>query len=279
MSSTVLSLGAPEITDVEFGLLRDLIHAKTGIALKDSKRALVSGRLVKRLRDLGLESYSEYYRILQNSDPGGVEMRQMINCITTNKTSFFREEAHFPVLADHFRAAVRRGQTAYRIWSAACSSGEEPYSIAMTLLPESRSYDVRILASDIDTDVLAQAEDGLYPLESLEALEMPVKRRFFLKGRGECEGLAHIKPEVKELVQFRRINLIEDAWPIHTKFDAIFCRNVIIYFDRATQRRLFERLSGLLSRDGLLFVGHSETLYWLNDLLVPVRHSVYRTRP
>jgi chemotaxis protein methyltransferase CheR len=274
-----LELGAgPAVGDAEFAFFRDLIHRNTGIALKDAKRSMVAARLARRLRALGLDSFAGYRRFLETADPSGTELALMINCITTNKTSFFREEEHFATLADHILAAERAGQKVYRVWSAACSTGEEPYSIAMTALAGPRRMEVRILASDLDTEVLARAQQAEYPLESLAGMDDPSKRRYFLRGRGERLGWAQVKPEVREMVTFRRINLVGELWAIPAHFDAIFCRNVIIYFDRGTQRRLFGRLTQYLAPGGLLFVGHAETLFWLGELLEAVDHSVYRAR-
>jgi len=205
----------------------------------------------------------------------------MINCMTTNKTSFFREAEHFAILAGHLRAGLHAGRTSFRLWSAACSTGEEPYSMAITaleVLHAAPGLELRILASDIDTDVLAQAEEGVYALESLAELDGQRKRRYFLRGHGAWQGLAQVKPDVRGLVEFRHINLIEEPWPVHAKFDAIFCRNVAIYFDREVQQRLFQRLVARLAGDGLLFVGHSETLHWMGGLLASSGHSVYHMR-
>ncbi len=270
--------GGPAVGDAEFAFFRDLIHLSTGIALKESKRSLIAARLARRLRALGLDSFAGYRRFLETSDPSGAELAMMINCITTNKTSFFREEEHFASLADRMVAAERAGQEIYRVWSAACSTGEEPYIIAMTALAAPRRIEVRVLASDLDTEVLARAQQGEYPMESLEGMDGQAKRRYFLRGRGERQGWVKVKPEVRELVTFRRVNLIEEPWAIQARFDAIFCRNVIIYFDRGTQRRLIGRLAQYLAPGGLLFVGHAETLFWLDDLLAAVDHSVYRAR-
>jgi chemotaxis protein methyltransferase CheR len=267
----------------EFDLFRRLIHSETGISLKESKRPLLISRLGHRLRTLGLESFSEYYGWLKTRDPRGEELRRLINCITTNKTSFFREQEHFSFLAMHVRDRAKRdgGRARLTVWSSACSTGEEPYSIAMTLreaLPES-SGEVGIMASDIDTDVLAQAAGGLYPEEALEPVDPSLRRKYFLRGKGQWEGLAKVKPVLREMVQFRQINLVEDNWRLEGSFDIIFCRNVVIYFDRETQRRLFDRMLDRLRTDGLLFVGHSESLQWLSDRVQAVRHTVYRKRP
>jgi len=277
--SALLELAAgPALGDAEFAFFRDLIHARAGIALKDCKRSLVAARLGRRLRALGLDSFAGYRRHLETSDPSGAELALTINCITTNKTSFFREERHFAILADRIPAAERAGQKVYRVWSAACSTGEEPYSIAMAALAAKRPIEVRILASDLDTEVLERARQGVYPMNSLAGMDEEWKRRYFLRGCGEQQGWAKVKPPVREMVTFRHINLVEEVWAIQAQFDAIFCRNVIIYFDRETQRRLFRRLAHYLAPGGLLFLGHAETLFWLDELLVPVEHSVYRTR-
>jgi chemotaxis protein methyltransferase CheR len=268
----------PAVGSAEFAYFRDLIHSRAGIALKESKRGLLAARLGRRLGALGLDSFAGYRRYLETSDAGGVELATMLNCMTTNKTSFFREAAHFGVFSEHLRTTERSGQPIYRVWSAACSTGEEPYSIAMTALEARRRLDVRILASDLDTDVLARAEQATYPMESLDEMAAESRHRYFLRGCEEREGWVLVKPEVRELIAFRQINLVAEAWPIHALFDAIFCRNVIIYFDRDTQRRLFERLVQYLAPGGLLFVGHAETLFWLNDLLIPAGQSVYRAR-
>ena len=266
------------VGDAEFAFFRELVHARSGIALKESKRSLVAARLGRRLRALGLASFAEYRRFLETADPAGRELALMINCMTTNKTSFFRERKHFALLKDSFLAAARAGQKIYRVWSAACSTGEEPYSIAMTALA-APAIEVRILASDLDTEVLTYAEQAVYPMDSLDELDDRARRRYFLRGRGESEGWVQVKPAVRRLVTFRHINLIAEPWPIGTHFDAIFCRNVIIYFDRQTQARLFGRLARSLAPNGLLFIGHAETLFWLDELFAPIDHSVYRACP
>jgi chemotaxis protein methyltransferase CheR len=267
----------------EFDLFRRLIHSETGIALKDSKRPLLISRLGHRLRTLGLGSFSEYYTLLKTRDRGGEELRQLINSITTNKTSFFREPDHFSFLAMHVRERAKREGDRGRlaVWSSACSTGEEPYTIAMTLreaLPEAYGA-VEITASDIDTDVLAQAAAGLYPEEALAPVEPDLRRKYFLRGKGQWEGLVKVKPVLQEMVDFRQVNLVEDNWRLEGPYDIIFCRNVVIYFDRETQERLFDRMLNRLRADGLLFVGHSESLQWLSNRVQAVRHTVYRKRP
>lgn len=273
--------GGRTITTPEFEEFRSLIRRETGICLKDTKRSLVTARLGRRLSDLGLSSFGEYYKFLNKQDSDGSELRRMINCITTNKTSFFREPNHFPVLAELVRGRTGANGVVppLRFWSAACSTGEEPYSMAITIRNAApAAQDVRILASDIDTDVLSRAESGTYEESDISDVGESVRRKFFLRGTGECAGLISVKPSIRALITFRQINLNAENWPIHTQFDAIFCRNVVIYFDHEVQARLFRRLAGYLKPHGLLFVGHSESLYWLSELFEPADHAVYRFR-
>ena len=270
------------ITDREFRQLRDFIHAHTGIALSEHKRALVCSRLAKRLRYHRLNCYADYYNLLTASDPQEQELMAMINAITTNKTDFFREPHHFEFLATEFFPAHRRNpqrSKPLRIWSAGSSSGEEAYSIAMTAL-ETMSprtdRDVLILASDIDTDMLARAESGVYSVEQAAQIPEDLLHRYFLKGEGECDGHVVAKPVLKSLVRFRRLNLMEEPWPMQEPFDIIFCRNVIIYFDKPTQQRLFRRFAGNLKKDGFLMLGHSEGLHGYADSFRTVGHSIYQ---
>lgn len=272
------------LTTAEFSQFQELIRAETGIHLNQSKRALVESRLARRLRGLGFQTYSEYLRHLSEQPPNSAERQEMINCITTNKTDFFRENHHFEFLRDQVipevRARVARGMAPQlRIWSAACSTGEEPYSIAMTIreaLAADRSWDIKILASDVDTSVLATAEAGVFETERLETVPEKLRRKYFL--RRKDGGALMAKDDLKSLIRFRQINLIDPAWPIRAAFDAIFCRNVIIYFNRATQERLFARLIQYLKPTGYLLVGHSENLHWMSGALAPVQNTVYRLR-
>jgi chemotaxis protein methyltransferase CheR len=211
----------------------------------------------------------------------------MINAITTNKTEFFREAHHFallrstvlPALAAASRAGAPRR---LRIWSAGCSSGEEPFSIALTVmeaLPDVWSWDARILASDIDTDMLAKGEKGVYPLEQIAHVPAGMVPQHFLRGKGTREGLVCLRPAPRRLVTFRRINLQDEAWPIRTSFDCIFCRNVIIYFDRTLQQRLIARFTELLKPGGYLFLGHAESLLGMGMGLTYVGNTVYQKAP
>jgi chemotaxis protein methyltransferase CheR len=270
------------ISEEEFELLRRLIHAHAGITLAPWKRDLVRARLTRRLRELELETFAEYHTRLL-ADASGDELMHFINAMTTNKTEFFREGHHFDYLRSTWlpsRGPCRRAtDRRLRFWSAGCSTGEEPYSLALTLLAAldgAGGWDVRILASDIDTEVLAHAAEGIYPREQLGAVPEAMLPRFFLRGTGAQEGLVKLKPAVRSLIAFRRINFMEEPWPIRTRFEAIFCRNVLIYFDRATQQRILQRLVQQLADDGLLFLGHAESVHGLVAGLVPVAATVYR---
>lgn len=272
------------ISDAEFERFRKLIYQHTGIALSDHKRALICSRLGKRLRHHQLNSYGDYYRLLMNRDPDGQELRELINAITTNKTEFLREEHHFTFLTEnvlpHFRQALNAGQrTRLRIWSAGTSTGEEAYSIAMTVLdaiPNAAALDVRILASDIDTQVLDRAEQGIYSAEHMARLPESWLQRYFLRGHGGNRGRIMVRPAVRELVRFRHLNLQADPWPMTGPFDIIFCRNVVIYFDKPTQQQLFRRFARMLRSDGFLMLGHSESLHGNDCGFYPVGHSIYR---
>ena len=276
--------GCMTITDNEFRQLREFIHAHTGIALSEHKRALVCSRLAKRLRHHNLQHYSDYYRLLTENDPDGLELVATINSITTNKTDFFREPHHFRFLAEEIFPAYRNNpnrERPLRLWSAAASTGEEAYSLAMTALeamPSFNERDIRILATDIDTDVLSRAENGIYTHAQAKHIPEALLHRYFLKGQGTHEGEILAKPVLKSLIGFRRLNLQDDPWPMRASFDVILCRNVLIYFDKPTQLKLFQRMAGMLKKDGYLMLGHSEAMYGLVDYFKPVGHSIYQCR-
>jgi chemotaxis protein methyltransferase CheR len=272
------------MSDREFALFRDLVHRETGIALGPHKRVLLEARLTKRLRALQLASFSAYHEYLRTHDASGEEHRRFVNAMTTNETAFFREPAHFEHLTATWlpgrrAAADAGGPRRLRAWSAACSTGEEPYSIAITLLDglaDFEKWDVRILASDIDTEVLERATSGLYPLEAVTKLPHTVVHRHFQKGVGAREGLVRVRPDVRALVTFRRLNFLDEPWPIRTQFDLIFCRNVLMYFDRPTQANLVARLERMLTPHGLLVLGHAENLLGLASDMRRVTSTIYR---
>ena len=257
----------------DFDRVRKLIHARAGIHLNPSKQNMVYSRLSRRLRALRKRSFGEYLDWLEGADTP--EWQEFVNALTTNLTAFFREEHHFPVLADFLRQ--RRTQSEIGIWCCAASTGEEPYSIAMTALdalPGAASR-IKILASDIDTNVLDVARTGVYDAERIAKLDENIKRRHFLRGRGAHEQKVRVKPELQALLTFRRVNLLDGKWDVRGGFDAIFCRNVMIYFDKTTQYRMLEKFVPLLKPGGLLFVGHSENLYHARDLFLARGKTVY----
>jgi chemotaxis protein methyltransferase CheR len=247
-----------DYTDRDFSRARALIRERAGIALADAKRDLVYSRLARRVRTLGLHGIGEYLDRLERE--GGEEWQLFVNALTTNLTAFFREPHHFPILAAHLRALGRRA----RIWCAAASTGEEPWSLAMTAVETFGTWKppVSVLASDIDTAVLEQGERGVYAADRVERMEAERRARFFLRGTGPNAGRVRVRSELRSLVTFRCINLLAaGAWPVESPVDAIFCRNVMIYFDKPTQLAVLERFAPLLATDGLLFAGHSESLH------------------
>jgi chemotaxis protein methyltransferase CheR len=264
-------------TPHDFERIRKLIYERVGISLSPVKQDMVYSRLARRLRATGLHTFGEYLHRLESGDEA--EMEAFTNSLTTNLTSFFREAHHFPILAEHL--GKRRGPQPAFLWCAACSTGEEAYSMAMTVVDLYRSFTppVKILATDVDTSVLRKAEAGVYPVERLEKLPPDLIRRFFLKGTGHHEGQAKVRKELQDLITFRQINLLDERWPARGPFDAIFCRNVMIYFDKPTQHRILEKFVPLLRPDGLLFAGHSESFYHAADLFRSRGRTVYELAP
>jgi chemotaxis protein methyltransferase CheR len=267
-------------SDSDFAFIRQMVEQHAAIKLPDSKRQMVYGRLVRRLRELRLGSFAEYVALLRD-DPGGPEFVNLINAVTTNLTSFFRERHHFDVLEEKVLPELQQRNASnrrIRVWSAGCSTGEEPYSIAITLRGSSllsQGWDARILATDIDTKVLATAESGVYGIDRIRDLPEDLKRRGFLRGRGEASQRVRVRPEMQELITFRQLNLME-PWPMRHRFDVIFCRNVVIYFDKPTQARLFDRFADQLNEGGYVFLGHSETMHNLTTRFRLLGQTVYQ---
>ncbi len=269
-----------EFGDEDFRSLRDLVREKTGITLSEAKRELVYGRLSRRLRVLNLGSFREYRQLLA-SDQGKDEIGDFINAVTTNLTSFFRENHHFDYLRDAFLAPIvaagARGQR-IRIWSAGCSSGEEPYSIAMTIaenLPDWQRMDIKILATDLDTEMVERGQNGVYREDRVAGIGAKRLSTWFREVPGA--GARHYKvvPELASLITFRRLNLMEPL-PFKGPLDVIFCRNVIIYFDKETQRELFLRVAPLQRPGALLFLGHSESLFKVSESFSLIGKTIYR---
>lgn len=261
------------LTDHDFSKIRTLIHQRAGIALSTQKRQMVYSRLARRLRELRLTEFATYLSFLE-ADPNGDEWQQFTNALTTNLTAFFREAHHFPVLAEH----AKKCPQPMTVWCSAASTGEEPYSIAMTLieaLGERAASAASVIGTDIDTQVLAKAATGVFTLEQVSKLPPARLKRFFLKGAGAQAGKVRIRPEVAAMVKFEQLNLLDTKWALREPFDAIFCRNVMIYFDKPTQARILQRFAPLMKPHGLLFAGHSENFSFANDILRLKGQTVY----
>ena len=260
------------LTDTDFARIRLLIHQRAGISLSGQKRQMVYSRLSRRLRELGMREFSAYLGFLE-ADPRSHEWELFTNALTTNLTAFFREAHHFPLLAEH----VRQCPQPVTVWCSAASTGEEPYSIAMTLIETlgSRASACSVVATDIDTQVLAKAVDGIFTLEQAGKLSPERLKRFFLKGSGAHAGKVRIRPEVAAMVKFSQLNLLDPKWPLKGLFDAIFCRNVMIYFDKPTQEKILQRFVPLMKPNALLFAGHSENFTFAQQALRLRGQTVY----
>jgi chemotaxis protein methyltransferase CheR len=265
-----------EFSARDFERVRTLIRAHAGIALNDSKRNMVYSRLSRRLRARGLRSFDAYLAELEAG--GCAEHEEFVNALTTNLTAFWREPHHFPVLAQFLKRRAAAGRR-MDLWCCAASTGEEPYTIAITALQAGVGAQVRVLATDIDTRVLDQARRGMYPAERVSGVDPEVRRRHFLRGRGANAGKVRVRPEVAGLVEFRPLNLLDARWPLRHPFSAIFCRNVMIYFDKDTQYAVLRRLAALLEPGGLLFAGHSENFSLAKDYLRACGRTVYERLP
>lgn len=268
-----------DYTDQDFKHIRQLVGEKTGIVLSDSKKELVYSRISRRLRDLGLVKFSDYRKML--SEGHAEELEQFTNAITTNLTSFFREKHHFEYLKNEFLPQLRSqkgGSRTLKVWSAGCSTGEEVYSICMTLreaLSDIGQWNINILATDLDSDVLASAQAGVYDIERVESIDNTLLHKWFMKGKGSNEGKVRVSQELQNMVTFRQLNLME-KWPMKDRFDIIFCRNVLIYFDKETQGRLVNRYCDLLEDHGRLLVGHSENLLKVTDKYSLLGKTIYK---
>lgn len=251
-----------EFTREDFDYLRKIVTGTTGIIADDDKYTMYYTRLSRRVRKLGLKNFNEYRQYLNSNKEA--EIIELVNSVTTNLTSFFRENHHFQFLRDKLVAEVRnKGDRKIRIWSAGCSTGEEPYSIAMSLrmaIPDIHSWDVKIYATDIDSNVLAKGSRGIYEEARIEGIDRSVLKKFFKKGSGSNAGFVRVNPELQQMIQFSQLNLLH-TWPIKETLDCIFCRNVVIYFDKPTKDKLVDRFAELVKPEGYLFMGHSESLY------------------
>jgi chemotaxis protein methyltransferase CheR len=274
-----LSAQGPLLGDAEFDFIRHVVGENAGIILGPNKRQLVQGRLARRLRELGLPSYEAYCAHVRESGPE--ELVDLINALTTNVTAFFRENHHFQALTEYMiPEALKRNQDTrrLRIWSAGCSSGEEPYCLAMVLtevLPAGLRWDAKILATDIDSEVIAFAQRGVYPTDRLSAVPPERLRRCFRKGIGANAGHALVQPDIARLITFKTLNLLQN-WPMSGPFDVIFCRNVMIYFDQPTREKIVSRFASLLAPGGYLCLGHSESIHAGTAPFRLVGKTIYR---
>ncbi len=268
-------------TDKDFDSIRKLVYERTGINLSTAKRDMVYSRLVRRLRQLGLEKFSDYTDMLHEGDDH--ELVQFTNALTTNLTSFFREPHHFIYLGKTiipYLLQNNKNTRRIRVWSAGCSTGEEPYSIAITLLeniPRIREWDIKILATDLDSNVLEKARKGIYQADRVRDLDAKVVRDWFSKESDGSAQYVKIREDARQLITFNQLNLME-KWPMKGSFDVIFCRNVVIYFDKETQKVLFDRYADALTVDGHIFLGHSETMYKVSDRFDLIGQTMYRRK-
>lgn len=271
-----------DINDEEFGLFQRLIYNESGINLTPAKKELLKSRLMKRLRERSLTSFKEYYRYVTEEDTTGEELVIMLDCISTNLTEFFREAAHFdflsekalPVLLENKR---KKREKKIRIWSAGCSTGEEPYSISMILaecIEQLCEWDIKILATDLSTRVLKKAMLGVYAKDRLKGIPLQMLNTYFEKGN--LKDHYQIKDSLRDLIVFRRLNLTDETFPFKGQFDFIFCRNVMIYFNKQTQTELVSKFYKHLAPDGYLFIGHSESLAGTETRFRYVRPSIYQ---
>jgi chemotaxis protein methyltransferase CheR len=246
-------------TNQDFEQVRQMIYEHAGISLNPTKHDMVYSRLARRLRATGINNFKDYLALLESNNEQ--EWEAFVNSLTTNLTSFFREPHHFPLLAEHI--LKQKGKHPISLWCSAASTGEEPYTMAMTAVDAFNTFTppVTIVATDLDTNVLSKAEAGVYPVERVEKLSNDLIKRFFLKGTGAQSGFVRVRPELRAMITFRQLNLLGNDWHVRGPLDAIFCRNVMIYFDKATQLKILERFAPLLQPDGLLFAGHSESFH------------------
>lgn len=257
----------------DFNAVRKRVKQIAGINLADSKDSMVYSRLSRRIRHLGIRSFREYLKFVDQHEE---EHQEFVNALTTNLTSFFREGHHFEELKRH----IAENKKPLTIWCAASSTGEEPYSLAMTAVQAHGSFNnpVKIIASDIDSNVLKTASNGIYPLERLDGLPQDLKKSFFHKGKGAQSGMARVVPELRKMITFKRINLMDSSWELPKDIDVVFCRNVMIYFDKETQLEIIGKIVRYMKPEGLYFAGHSENFGHINTILTPLGKTIYKPK-
>jgi len=265
-------------TDADFRFIQNLVADRTGIVLTDIKRTMVYSRIARRIRQCEVSDFAEYCDLLKTGDES--ELISFTNAITTNLTSFFREPHHFEYLTKTVLPELEKNKTnkRIRIWSAGCSSGEEPYSIAMTILDYFKNkpdWDIKILASDLDFDMVEKASKGVYKEDRVTGLDKKHLRNYVRKGKGKLSGMVKMDQNLINMITFKQLNLLHD-WPFKGPFDFMFCRNVVIYFNKDTQRELFDRYADLLAENSSLFIGHSESLFKVTDRFKSIGQTIYR---
>lgn len=269
-------------TDKDFATIQKLVSQHTGIVLSEAKRDMVYSRLARRLRKLNLRDFKDYCHIVEN-ETDAEELTHFTNAITTNLTAFFREPHHFQYLKTQLLPELmkRNADTKrIRLWSAGCSTGEEPYTLAMAIrdvIPHNSGWDVRILATDLDSNVLETGSSGVYGDERVKGLDKTLLRKWFLRGKNGMGGTVRVSPSLQSMISFKQLNLM-GQWPIKGPFDFIFCRNVVIYFDKPTQSVLFDRYADLLIDNGHLFLGHSETMFKTCDRFELIGNTIYKKK-
>ena len=266
-----------EFTQDDFDYLRDIVTKTTGIVAPDDKYTMYYSRLARRLRTLGLADFAAYRQYLKANQE--TESIELVNAVTTNLTSFFRESHHFDYLRDTLIPdKIRRNDYRLHIWSAGCSTGEEAYTIAIALfeaIPDPTKWDIKILATDIDSNVLKTGSNGVYDEARVVDLDKALLRRYFKKGSGSNAGKVKVNPALAKCIHFKQLNLLHD-WPISGKMDIIFCRNVVIYFDKETKTKLVDRFADQLVDRGMLFMGHSESLYKTTNRFELLGKTIYQ---
>lgn len=280
-NATIVKVG---MTNELFGRLSDFIYAESGIKMPITKKTMLEARLQKRLRAVGVNTFGEYCTYLFSPEGIANELVNMIDVVTTNKTEFFRESQHFDylvgtVIPDLIRSTGAGTRRPFMIWSAACSSGEEPYTLAMVMdqfARKNQGFTFQVLGTDISTKVLDIARDAIYEADRIDGIPEALKRIYLMRSKDRAKGLVRIAPEIRARVRFRRLNFMAEDFGMREKMDVIFCRNVLIYFDRPTQQTVINRLCGHLHSGGYLFTGHSETINGMDVPLRPVANTVSR---
>lgn len=272
--------GNPRLTMSEFDHLARLVYSQCGIKLPAAKKVMLESRLAKRLRANNMNSFGDYIALLDSNEGMSAELIHMIDVVTTNKTDFFREPHHFDFLSREILPLYNSGTMRnIKIWSAACSSGEEPYTLAMVLqeyVNEHRGMDYSIYASDVSTEILHKAATAIYNMDRVSGIPLAIKQKYLLKSKGQEKPTVRIVPELRRKVSFGRINFMDAVLPVDEYFDVIFCRNVLIYFDKPTQQEVLLKLCGKLKTNGYLFVGHSESLFQLKLPLRQIKPTIYQ---